>query len=214
MYNGEIKGFPKEVVDKILYYQVQQGNEKDLLVFEKNSRVFKYTGGFSWDETEEGAYFWVDVIGNKNFDKFFVLFPKQSTPYIVKCDDSHQSQKVIDYIYEKFNKKTSKFSYWYIIVIDSKGISNVHMTMPEHLKHLPVFSFSKFLNKTNQNHESINEKGTITEIGVNHRGREISIPIGRRQITVGSRPTGNQQSFNCKKARIVTAQICPKVISY
>ena len=79
-YNGEIAGFPTEVVEKMLEYQVKQGNPRDITVFENLSIADYHMGGFTWDDTTEGYTFWSEVIICKNFDMFFEKYPKPS-PY-------------------------------------------------------------------------------------------------------------------------------------
>lgn len=77
-YKGELKGFPKEVVNKMLERQEEQGNQKDLTIFERNKDVGKNGNGFIWSDTLEGFEFWKDVIRLKNFDLFFRVYPKQN----------------------------------------------------------------------------------------------------------------------------------------
>ena len=76
-FKGQIEGFPQEVVEKMLERQVEQGNPKDVTIFEKDRCIIKSGGGFSWSETPEGINFWGDVITYKNFDKFFKVYPKK-----------------------------------------------------------------------------------------------------------------------------------------
>ena len=76
IYKGELKGFPTEVVEKMLERQVEQGNKKDVTVFEGSSRAGRGMKGFCWAETVEGHYFWERVIINEDFDLFFEEYPK------------------------------------------------------------------------------------------------------------------------------------------
>lgn len=76
-YKGQLQGFPKEVVDKMLEHQERQGNEKDITVFEQNIEATKPTGGFTWEDTHEGRIFWSDVISCNRFDTFFAMYPKK-----------------------------------------------------------------------------------------------------------------------------------------
>lgn len=73
---GDIKGFPIEVVEKMIERQVEQGDKADVDVFQ-----YTATGGFFWDETTEGCGFWSEVIINKNFDLFFEKYPKKEEDY-------------------------------------------------------------------------------------------------------------------------------------
>lgn len=76
MYKGQLEGFPTEIVEKMLDYQEQQGNERDISVFEKDIFAGKRSKGFIWDETLEGADFWNEVIEQRNFQVFFDRYPK------------------------------------------------------------------------------------------------------------------------------------------
>lgn len=76
-YKGDIAGFPFEVVDKMLHYQKQQGNKMSIAVFEECRFKNDLDEGFSWNKTSEGYPFWQEVIGNKYFDKFFEMYPKE-----------------------------------------------------------------------------------------------------------------------------------------
>lgn len=76
-YKGQIAEFPKEVVEKMLERQVEQGNTKSIELFEIRANRGGSKGGFSWDETPEGYSFWKNVIEFKNFDYFFERYPKK-----------------------------------------------------------------------------------------------------------------------------------------
>jgi hypothetical protein len=71
----DIKCFPIEIVDKIIERQVEQGNEPDLAVFQRNICRNKRNGGFDWEDTVEGASFWYEVINKERFDVFFEKYP-------------------------------------------------------------------------------------------------------------------------------------------
>ena len=77
-YGGEIADFPIEVVERMLECQVEQGNKRDVSVFERNKIAGSYSKGFCWVETKEDVNFWNEVIGNKNFDLFFQKYHKKS----------------------------------------------------------------------------------------------------------------------------------------
>jgi len=78
-YKGQLKGFPKEVVDLMLKRQVEQGNKEDISVFERELFSDINEGGITWSETHEGDEFW-EYVMNGNFDVFFELYPKQTEP--------------------------------------------------------------------------------------------------------------------------------------
>lgn len=89
-YKGDIAGFPFEVVDKMLHYQKQQGNSRNITVFEECRFKNDLDEGFSWNKTSEGYNFWQEVIGNKYFDKFFEMYPKEERaepgfPTLAEC---------------------------------------------------------------------------------------------------------------------------------
>lgn len=76
-FNGDLKGFPEEVVEKMLERQVEQGNPRDVAVFEKEKLSGKYQGGFDWYSTTESDTFWRRIIEFESFDTFFERYPKQ-----------------------------------------------------------------------------------------------------------------------------------------
>lgn len=78
-FKGEIKGFPEEVVNRMLYYQQKQGNPRDIEVFERNATSGNIYGGFTWDDTEEGHGFWSSVIIYRDFKLFFDRYHKTET---------------------------------------------------------------------------------------------------------------------------------------
>lgn len=68
---GEIKDFPIEIVQKMVEKQIQQNGEADIAAFQLSNRI-----GFVWSDTEEGPFFWGDIIFNKDFNVFFDKYPK------------------------------------------------------------------------------------------------------------------------------------------
>ena len=80
MYKGKIKGFPEEVVEKMLEHQAREGYPRDVTVFEKNKFASTFERGFRWGKTNEGEEFWFNVIKNKDFDLFFERYPKDNYP--------------------------------------------------------------------------------------------------------------------------------------
>ncbi len=76
-YKGQLKGFPQEVVERMLDYQVEQGNPRNVTVFEKNKESDSF--GFYWAHTEEKHDFWYNVIVNRSFKLFFARYPKKLT---------------------------------------------------------------------------------------------------------------------------------------
>lgn len=74
---GQLEGFPKEIIARMLDYQEEQGNQRDISVFEKQAATELGDKGFSWLFTEEEWNFWDEVINYKNFNLFFKKYPKQ-----------------------------------------------------------------------------------------------------------------------------------------
>lgn len=103
MYKGQLKGFPQEVVEKMLERQVEQGNKRDVSVFEGSKSSGRYGDGFSWDESIEGWDFWDDVINGEDFELFFQRYPRQaitnetSKEAYATLDVSALTQKIINH---------------------------------------------------------------------------------------------------------------------
>jgi len=73
---GQLKGFPKEIIAKMLEYQFDQTGFQDVRIFESDSSSGKISGGFDWKETIEGGSFWTEVIDDHKFS----IFSLQSEP--------------------------------------------------------------------------------------------------------------------------------------
>ncbi len=76
---GDLQGFPKEIIARMLDYQEEQGNLRDVSVFERDRKEGQCVGGFEWYETKEGKPFWYDIINNEDFSLFFEKYPKQDS---------------------------------------------------------------------------------------------------------------------------------------
>tara|TARA_R100001244_G_scaffold86809_1_gene66194 strand:- start:730 stop:1746 length:1017 start_codon:yes stop_codon:yes gene_type:complete len=79
-FKGEIEGFPKEVVEKMLDEQEKDGNARDVSYFERNVFSTKKEGGFDWATSVEGDAFWNKIINDDDFSMFFEKYPKSSEP--------------------------------------------------------------------------------------------------------------------------------------
>jgi len=111
MYKGDIKNFPVEIVERMLWHQVDQGNKRNVSVFEKASTKGFSCMGFTWEFTIEGFNFWSRVIRNKNFQIFFNKYPKQKPlvdkKYLISFDYSlAESKKVLT----TYNIKSKEFT--------------------------------------------------------------------------------------------------------
>ena len=83
---GQLIGFPKEIIARMLECQEEQCNPRDVTIFEKMINAGMDRKGFFWMDTKEGYDFWEQVINNKNFNLFFGRYPKkQETKICSKC---------------------------------------------------------------------------------------------------------------------------------
>lgn len=92
-FKGQLKGFPPEVVKKMLENQIMQGNPRNIEVFEKSTSAIKSNGGFNWDITPENNNFWRKVIDDKNWNIFFNLYPKTIYPKVMLVSNDNQIWK-------------------------------------------------------------------------------------------------------------------------
>lgn len=76
MENLRWSDLPKEIQEKMLEHQVEQGNPKDEKVFIADLMSDKNNGGFRWFGTIEGGHFWDKIIGMKDIEHFYSLYPK------------------------------------------------------------------------------------------------------------------------------------------
>lgn len=96
---GEIEDFPIEVVQKMVDYQVEHGNQADVTVFQNKIDMNDVHKGFWWSKTSEGYYFWRDVIQYKGFHVFFekypkVFIPKKGERVLVSDNEDNWSEKI------------------------------------------------------------------------------------------------------------------------
>lgn len=91
---GQLTGFPKEIITRMLECQEEQGNKRDISVFENIIRAPINFYGFSWSKTKEGWDFWNEVILKKDFNLFFERYPKKDN------QDNSQEFRVGDKVYD------------------------------------------------------------------------------------------------------------------
>ena len=53
---------PKNLQERMLEEQVLQGNTEDRNIFIKDTSACKAEGGFDWDRSDEGSFFWARVL--------------------------------------------------------------------------------------------------------------------------------------------------------
>ena len=99
---GDLIGFPKEVIARMLDYQEEQVNPRDISVFERDRTAGQYVEGFAWHKTKEGKNFWYEVIINKDFNLFFEKYPKQD------YQDNSQEFRVGDEVINIFKRQRGK----------------------------------------------------------------------------------------------------------
>lgn len=86
---GDLEGFPIEVIEKMLYYQVEQGNKEDITIFKRSPNANYNMGGFQWSNTPDGYSWWNEVLNERNFNLFFKKYPKKSSyPKLMMVSDT------------------------------------------------------------------------------------------------------------------------------
>jgi hypothetical protein len=88
---GQIKGFPIEVVQRMVDCQVEQGNKADVTVFQSNVYAYVLFGGFDWDKTIERSFFWHRVI-DIDFSEFFKMYPKPNKKVYYRGDEKRGNE--------------------------------------------------------------------------------------------------------------------------
>ena len=102
---GEIADFPMEVVERMVYEQINQSQKPNPTVFAIKNSAPTGEGGFSWTFTEDGYAFWERVIRKKDWDLFFSKYPRKTVVYenknrVYAVGDHNNSEKVIDALVE------------------------------------------------------------------------------------------------------------------
>jgi hypothetical protein len=109
---NQIANFPEEVKAKMLERQVEQGNQRNIKVFEANKRSDKTEGGFSWFVTVEKVSFWDNVICHERFDIFYAKYPKTSGyPKVMLVSDNNNINHSIERVV--FMEKNGMFLTWF-----------------------------------------------------------------------------------------------------
>lgn len=113
-FKNDLKGFPVEIVEKMLERQVEQGNKRDVSVFERDRTSWKLIGGFAWKDTKEGFHFWNTVITYKKFDHFFEKYPKMDFPVSLHdCKiELKYNQEEVSYFYDNLKGEISEPISW------------------------------------------------------------------------------------------------------
>lgn len=235
MYKGELTEFPKEVVEKMLEYQVIQGNNRDVSVFEMYPCSSDYHGGFCWDKTPEGHNFWDSIIGCNNFETFFKKYPKSSEnncksmiPSSLNVGDTYLNSKgnrqIITKIDTKINSKTFEvvptdvyykredsddipFCADYNIIIRrfEKGLYTEYKSVNEQKSNI---------NKNGNKNENKNEvHGENSESGGATR-KGFRVTRTKVKIASASRPTGSAVTNLRQRSRGRTSKISGRKIQF
>lgn len=216
-YKGDIQGYPKEIVEKILYYQVKQGNPKDITVFEKSSSASFVDKGFLWAKTEENCDFWRKVISHHNFKHFFERYPKKELEIL-----NIGSELILNNIIYK----VTRLSNFYLKENTGRNhliFSNLKLNKKVFTENILGYyiagefpyckslrDLTKLVNALkeeiiNQSTKKVkkdekDEKIRVTESNRQEIiGRRYAPSSGTRQTTIGGRPVGNKQMSLIKK---------------
>ena len=77
----------------MLECQEEQGNPRNVSIFESRKSIDLEPGGFDWYRTKEKGSFWYKVINNKNFNLFFETYPKKQEYQELKNNKNMQNNK-------------------------------------------------------------------------------------------------------------------------
>jgi hypothetical protein len=143
-FKGELKGFPKEIVNMMLDYQEQQGNKREIKVFQKERDADFDKKGFDWDLTPEEEEFWDEVILNKNFNLFFHKFPKENSHQAIYRMNRKGIFLPIKHTENQCGKEGNQ-SYEYLLTIivknqlDNKGFIIDHDDLNKAIQECPIY---------------------------------------------------------------------------
>lgn len=101
--------YPKEIVDRLLECQKEQGNVKKLSVLLKNPSSEINDGGFNWRNTKEGADFWEKILLEKDFKVFYQKYPKY--PRVMEV--CHFKDFSESYVRVVFAEKMGRYIAWH-----------------------------------------------------------------------------------------------------
>lgn len=105
----EWKELPKEIQEKMLYYQEKQIGKENESVFIAQLSAGKPEGGFTWEKTVEGHDFWKNILIHGNFKSFYEMYPKKTYPKVMLVRDSERDgwkKRVV------FCEKDGKYVAW------------------------------------------------------------------------------------------------------
>lgn len=103
---GQIKGFPIEIVQRMVDCQVEQGHKADVSVFQRNKYAGQDNNGFDWPKTKERSGFW-NMVVNGDFDDFWQMYPKPNKKVYYRGDEK-RGDEIIKAL-EELGGKNSKY---------------------------------------------------------------------------------------------------------
>lgn len=133
---NELHGFPQEVIDKMLERQVEQGNERDVTVFEQNCCAGG-SRGFIWTDTPEKGGFWEQVIEKRNFDLFFERYPKNVYPKVMLVSDFEYDDLKKWNTRVVFMEKLGRYYAWSCATTIEEAKKEPDVTLWKYAKDLP-----------------------------------------------------------------------------
>lgn len=145
-YKGELKGFPQEVVEKMLERQEEQGNKRDVSVFEDHNTASVAGGGFNWEYSIEGRLFWTQVIDDRNFGLFFDKYPNKENMNDDKDVTLAQYAEILEQLEEEIRADGSLH-----ITLYGDGSGELNNGNVELLKFDSVAEFEQKANELMQN---------------------------------------------------------------
>lgn len=74
---------PSEIQNRMLKYQEEQGNTRNPDVFKERIDSHQNKGGFSWKDTVEGYDFWLEILIEENFKKFYERYSKKNLSMLI-----------------------------------------------------------------------------------------------------------------------------------
>jgi len=160
-FKGQLKGFPPEVVEKILEYQVKQGNPRNIEVFEERICSLKASGGFDWLNTIEGLDFWNRVLFHKNWNVFFEKYPKNVYPKVMLV--STNKEFISAEIRVVFMEKCDRYLAWSNTTTLEDSEKEPYATTWPYAKDLP-------------------EEPVITEVTLEEVAKVMNIPLQQLRI--------------------------------
>lgn len=87
---------PVEIQKRMLLEQEKQGNERNPDVFRKNLHTSEWYNGFDWNKTEDGYDFWASILREKDFDCFFLQYPKKEEELLELEEEKKPSLNLIE----------------------------------------------------------------------------------------------------------------------